>query len=806
MFYSRAVLFNAFVLIASYSVAQAPCVLDFRGSVMTMSGEPLPGATILLKNVRLGKVTDAEGRFHFQDLCVGRYDVVVQFLGYQDQSFEINLDKNAERVINLEVETRSLDEIVVADKRENADHAQNLSVMNERQLSEAAGKSLGETLKGISGVSTVQTGPGIFKPVIHGVHSQRVLILNHGIRQEGQQWGAEHAPEIDPFVASELIVIKDASAIKYGSDALGGVVIVNPPHLPELRQLGGSLNLIGQSNGRSGTISGMLEGGMEGVKGLGWRVQGTTKMAGDFSSPDYLLANTGVRELNFSAATGYHGRRFGGEIFYSHFQTHIGILKGTAVSNMDDLVNAIGRDEPLYTTNDFTYTISQPGQRARHDLVKFNGHLATERGGWNFQYGYQNNGRQEFDIRSLGISSTTPAMDLRLSTHSAEIEWESTKNDRRILSAGTNTLLQDNENIPGTQRIPFIPNYVSFSGGPFVVGKVLTGNWTLDAGVRYDYRHSKVAGRNYLNELYHATLNFANASATAGGSYAIDANQSFSVNVSTAWRPPHVVELYSFGTHQSAASKEYGLLLNDSTNEILTLQEKAVNVEQALKFVASYRLAKPRFEWEMTAYSNLIFNYIYLKPTGITRDLRGAGLYFRYTQTDALFLGADLAATWKPAPRWRVMPKVTYLRASDYRNKDYLVFVPSNRAEIAVRYELPKAAAKRDFYAETSLRFVAMQARAPRVITPAEMKEAIDSDINLFEEDPSNFDFMAAPDGYLLLNIAAGYSMPAGKGRCDFRLSADNLLNTKYREYTNRLKYFADDIGRNVSLSLKYIF
>ena len=51
-----------------------------------------------------------------------------------------------------------------------------------------------------------------------------------------------------------------------------------------------------------------------------------------------------------------------------------------------------------------------------------------------------------------------------------------------------------------------------------------------------------------------------------------------------------------------------------------------------------------------------------------------------------------------------------------------------------------------------------------------------------------------------------GYSVPAGKGRCDFRLAGDNLLNTKYREYTNRFKYFADDIGRNISLSFKYVF
>jgi iron complex outermembrane receptor protein len=806
MFLYRPVLFIAFLFVASVSVAQTSCALEFQGLITTSVGEPLPGAAIVLKPGSIGQVADLNGHYHFEGLCTGHYEVTVQYLGYKNVSFSIDLDRNLNREIKLELDLRKLDEVVIAGQHQNSDHAQNMTVLNEKQLAEAAGKTLGETLKSIPGVSTIQTGPGIFKPVIHGVHSQRVLILNHGIRQEGQQWGAEHAPEIDPFIASELIVIKDASAIKYGSDALGGVVVVNPAQLPEEPGLGGSLNSILHSNGRSAVVSGSLEGGIAKRTGWGWRVQGTGKIAGDYSAPDYLLANTGVKELDFSSAMGYHGKRFGGEFFYSHFQTEIGILKGTSVSNMDDLVNAIGRDEPLYTTNDFTYTITQPQQKARHDLLKLNAHLETKRGEWNVKYGYQNNGRQEFDVRSLGVSSSVPAIDLRLATHSAELEWETAHENTKSLCVGVNTMFQDNDNIPGTQRIPFIPNYVSFTGGPFAVAKTIVGKWALDAGARYDYRHYQVAGRDYLNELYHATLNFANASATAGGTYSIDNRQSLSLNVSSAWRPPHVVELYSFGTHQSAASKEYGLLLNDSTNEIMTMDEKNVGIEQALKIVATWRLSAAAFEWEATAYSNYIFNYIYLRPAGITEDLRGAGLYFRYTQTDALFLGADFSGTWTPAPHWRITPKVTYLRASDARNDDYLVFIPANRAEVAVRYESGNSAKKPAFYAETTFRYVAKQTRAPRVITPQDLQDALENDVDLFEEDPSNFDFMAAPEGYFLWNAAVGYSIPAGKGRCDFRLAGDNLLNTKYREYTNRFKYFADDIGRNISFSFKYVF
>lgn len=795
------VIFIFLTLTVAAATAQDPCAGNFQGHVLSESGDPLPGATVILSPGQVGQVCDDKGHFHFNKLCDGDYKVSVQYLGYQTLSFDIHLGGNLGREIRLQPDLKKLDEVVIAEKHEHTESAQNYAVLDGKQLAESGGKPLGAALKEVPGVNTIQSGPGIFKPVIHGVHSQRVLILNHGIRQEGQQWGAEHAPEIDPFIASELIVIKDASAIKYGSDALGGVIVVNPPALPEQEGVGGSLNTVIQSNGRAGTISGVLEGGLKNLEGWGWRVQGTAKRAGDHSTPDYLLANTGISELDFSSAVGYHGSKWGGEIFFSRFQTEIGILKGTAVETERDLVAAMEREVPLYTTDEFTYAIGPPGQKASHNLLKLNSHIASDKGEWHLQYGFQKNDRKEFDVRGVGVDSSTPALDLDLTSHSAEVEWETGSEGHRTWCFGANMMIQDNDNIPGTQRIPFIPNFTSFFGGPFAVAKILTGRWTWDAGARFDYRHYNVAGRNYKNELYHSALDFANISATGGVTYDKGDGQSFSINASSAWRPPHVTELYSFGTHQSAASKEYGLLLNDSTNEVMSMDDVQVNVEQAAKAVFTYRFTKDKFQFEATGYSNFIFNYIYLRPSGITQDLRGAGIYFRYDQTDALFMGADLTGTWLPAKGWKVSPKVSYLRASDFRNKDYLPFIPSNRAELAVRYEAGQAKT-RNYYIESNLKYVARQFRAPRVVTPGELHDGTDPT----ESDASNFDFMAAPDGYFLWNLSAGLSLPAGKGRCDLRVASENTLNTVYREYTNRYKYFADDLGRNIYLSIKYIF
>jgi iron complex outermembrane receptor protein len=769
----------------------------------SFSGKTLPGAVIILTPQK-GAVADADGNFVVKDICAGKYTVHVNYLGYKPKTLEITVDKNIQQDIVLEEETTQLNEVIVKEQKQNVEGAQNFVTLGQKELTESAGKTLGETLKEIPGVNTIQAGPGIFKPMIHGVHSTRVLILNHGIRQEGQQWGADHAPEVDPFVASEIIVVKDASAIKYGADALGGVVIVNPAPLPEKSGLGGALNLVGQSNGRAGTVSGMLEGGLKNHDGWGWRIQGTGKRAGDYHTATYQLTNTGSKELDFSAATGYHGKTFGAEVFFSHFQTELGILKGTSISNADDLQTAMERTPPQYTSG-FSYNIGSPRQQVAHDLLKATMHKELQHGKLTFQYGLQNNARKEYDIR-IGTYANLPALDLKLTTHTFDGEWEISKENKYTLCFGANGMMQQNSNVFGTNRIPFIPNYTSFSGGPFAISKFYLKAWTIDVGVRYDYRHYDVAGYDYKNDLFHGRMHFQNVSGTAGATLTMKDDQSFSTSLSTAWRPPHVAELYSLGTHQGAAANEYGLLLNPQTNEVMNITDVDFRIEKAVKWVNTYRIQRERFQLEATAYSNFIFNYIYLKPIGITQTLRGTLPAFRYTQTDALFVGADISVRQAIYKHLSLVSKISLIRASDYTNHDYLVFIPGNRFELGARYDVHEWKKFKGLFFESKWKYTMQQTRAPRVISIPVLKQYQESGTNPFQDDPSNFDFMAAPKGYFLWNVSAGLQVPTEKGRYEFRVAAENLLNASYREYTNRFRYYANDLGSNFVVSVKYVF
>jgi iron complex outermembrane receptor protein len=794
-------LFCLLSILPTLLLGQSRCKEVVKGRVWDETDAPLANALVLVDSINT--LTQSDGSFSIEVACAKVHRVVVRFVGYHTISEKITTNRALD--IHLTLDQQELQEVIVETVAEKTETVQNFSVVSEKMLEANAGKTLGETLKDLPGVNAIQAGPGIFKPVIHGVHSQRVLILNHGIRQEGQQWGAEHAPEIDPFIASNIVVVKDASAIKYGTDALGGVIIVNPPNLPVTNNLGGAFQTIAQSNGRMGTVSGMLEGGLKNLKGLGWRIQGTTKRGGDFHTPTYQLSNTVLSETDFSAATGYQTEKVKLEAFFSHFQTEIGILFGSAVSNINNLLSAMER-EPPQGTQAFSYSISEPKQVVQHNLLKLSGEIKTSNSFWRMNYGLQTNARQEFDQRIGGLSKR-PVIDLDLVTHTLEVEREVLSQNKTLHTTfGIAGMAQRNNNIPGTQRIPFIPNYDNLCVGLYGIVKKEWNQLTLNAGVRYDYRAYSVAGFDFKNELYTSQMFFHNASGTIGGTYALNKNKSFSSSLSSAWRPPHVAELYSLGTHQSTASIEYGLLLNEQTSEVMDIKSSNFKNEQALKWVSTYRVKQSNISWEMTGYINYIFNYIYLKPAGITQTLRGVYPYFRNAQTNSSFIGADLLAEWRPNPHLVLVPKASVLRATDETNGDYLVFIPPNRYETAIRWQALEKLTYKGVFAEAKVIFTDQQHRAPRTVTIREIVDASEKGIDLFASNKQNFDFMDAPASYWLVNVSAGFSIRSQRIKYDFRLSADNLFNTTYRSYTNRLRYFANELGSNFSVLLKCTF
>jgi len=648
-----------------------------------------------------------------------------------------------------------------------------------KALEEIRGLSLGESLKGIAGVNSLQTGPSISKPVIHGLYSNRILIMNNGVRQEGQNWGNDHAPEIDPFIATKLTVIKGAASIRYGSDAIGGVVLVDPKDLPSgPGKLAGEVNVVGMTNGRGGAASAMVEGSADkSLNGLSWRLQGTIKEAGNAKASNYYLGNTGYNEYDYSAALQYNKVHYGGQLYYSDFTSRIGIASASVIGSEADLLQAFARSQPADTAH-FTYDIERPYQTVDHHLLKASG-FADLGGAGRLEaiYAFQRNVRKEYDA-DLSYNSTTtntaniPDLNFQLNTQTVDLIWEHAPIFNKITgSIGVNFITHGNFE-QGLTYYQLIPNFVDYGGGVFAIEKYETGKWLFEGGIRYDYRWLRAYALNPTNPMqeFTPTYDWKEPTVNAGVQYKFSKDFNVMYNFGTAWRPPQVIELFADGIHQSAASWEIG----DSS---LTL-EKAYNNNLSFNFNSSHLAV------EVGAYINYFHHYIYLKPDlSYAQTATGAYPEFTYTQVNALFQGLDLSLTYKITDHLSFISKSSLVRARNLTIHNWLVFVPADRTDNSIRYTWDSVGHVRHFYIGIGNLGVAKQTRVP-----------------------PNSDYTAPPAGYDLWAADAGCSLPLGKKYIDINLSVTNLTNVAYRDYLNRFRYYVDDLGRNVLLRVTVPF
>jgi iron complex outermembrane receptor protein len=748
------------------------CACFVKGAVLDQhTHQPIVGATVMLIGQNNGVFTDENGHYQISNVCPGSYELECRIVGYRTFRQKLDLTDGHEENFDLTEEEVHLNDVKITADRTDAPAAQPLIILSGSDLEQTRGKTLGESLKSITGVTTLQTGSSISKPVIHGMHSNRILIMNHGVRQEGQQWGSEHAPEIDPFIATKLSVVKGAAGVRYGSDAIGGVILVDPEELPFDQSMSGEVNLVGFSNGQQGVASGTLQGGIKGLAGFGWRAQGTIKRSGNISTPNYYLDNTGLSENNFSVSAGYRKKGFGLDLFYSRFNTSIGIFSGSHIGSVTDLLDVLKNGDP-FVKSGFSYDIKRPNQHVTHNLMKAEAHYHFNDGNrLQWTLAQQSNDRNEFDLHRPKNDSLAalnrPELTFKLNTLTNDLIWDHKPIARKIAGqVGISTLYQFNLM---TGR-PLIPNFNQFNIGIFWIERYVKEKWELEAGLRYDYR--TLTTHRFVNRVQVSNdFVFSNFSGSIGAVRNISDHFSARINIGTAWRAPNVSELFSDGVHHGAAAYEKG----DST----------LRPEKALNSIGSIKYTSRKLNVELGGYINYISDYLYLKPQPEPiLTIRGAFPYFKYAQTDAIFKGLDLSFDLELARNLRLLSKMSYLRVYDQKNKNYLVMIPANRWDNQLKYDIPKIGNWHSNFISVGNLWVARQKRVPAAS-----------------------DFADPPAAYTLWNIQAGTSIQISKkNTLELGVSVQNLFDTVYRDYMNRFRYYADDLGRNASIRLKWKF
>lgn len=786
----------ALLLLLCYSMQSysQDCNNTLYGSLLDIhDGSVLTGATVIVAQTGVGVLTDLDGNFVISNLCSATYQLQISHPSCSTKAFSVLIKDDTQKTFKLEHHLESLNEIIVSGKKTNrATKSIYENLVDQKTITTFSSGSLGDALNSISGVSSLNTGNTVVKPMINGLHSSRVLIINNGVQMQDQEWGAEHAPSIDINAVGTLRIIKGAGALQYGGNAIGGVVIASAPKVPLLDSLYGKTILSGSSNGLGGTVSSSLTRSNQ--NGLYTAFQGSLKRYGDFNAPNYNLSNTGVFERNIAATIGFNRIDYGVEAYYSLFKNEIGILRASHIGGAEDQVQAIASPVPSII-NDFTYNIDAPRQDVTHHLARIKGFKNIENIGLiSLQYDYQQNNRLEFDVRR-GSNKDKASVDLVLDTQTLTIDVASDISEKLTTKFGIVGSLQTNYANPETGVRRLIPDYDKYSIAGFASGNYdINQKWVLEAGFRFDYTHMNVfkfyrrsfwQDRGYDNQfsdlvveeignqlLVNPKLDFYNPSFTIGSKYSFGLYKLFA-NYSLSSRAPNASEQFSEGLHHSASRIELGDLQFTS--------------ETAHKISLTLQKIGERVNFTITPFATKIDDFILIEPTGIRQTIRGNFQVWEYRQTQAQMYGLDLDANLSLTDNVRFVHQFSLVKGYDKTSNEPLISMPAANTLNSLVYTNPNF---NNISIAIQSNYVFRQNEFPNTNFEVVLPDSIQT-----------VDISTPPSGYHLLNLnitaAIRPDMQVG-------LYVNNLLNTSYRNYLNRLRYYADDVGRNITLQLKY--
>ncbi|SDL71391.1 iron complex outermembrane recepter protein [Pedobacter sp. ok626] len=692
---------------------------------------------------------------------------------------------------------RQLKEVVIKDKRlqlHQTEESLNVITINSDFIQRNLGGSLMKTLERLPGIKTIGIGSGQSKPLIRGLGFNRVVVIDKGVKHEGQQWGADHGLEIDQFATAEVELIKGAASFIYGSDAIGGVIDVKPANAAPKNTLGGSIDLIGKSNnnlyGSSVNVFGRKED---------WFFDSriTYQNYGDYSVPtdtvfvyDYAvrlhkrnLRNTAGRETGLHLNTGYIKEGFRSVFYLSNIYSKSGFF-----------ANAHGLEPRRVNTemhDASSRDIQMPNQQVNHFKLINRSNYQAKGHKLEMELGYQRNFRQEFSqYVNHGYMppvypdymSISPQLEREFDKHVYSINLRDMMTiGNHKLTAGFNSEYQDNA-INGWTFL--VPSFKQATAGVFVYDKYKINEQVLLHGaLRYDFGQIRMFK---YTDWFDSELITGSTTILEKLTRANDLNRSFNslvwsiginynpdqflikANVGKSFRMPIAKELGANGVNYHYFSYEKG--------------DPTLSPEQSYQLDLSFGWNKDRWSVLISPFYNYFPNYIYLNPTANHDFYYGAGnQIFQYAQSKVLRYGGEFHLKYKVTKNLSTELLGEYLFAKQVSGdkKGYtLPFSPPASALVNLTWS-PESV--KHSYFSIDYRITAKQNN----IVPPEKRTP----------------------GYGLINIQAGTKFGLCRQQLMLSLQAQNLLNTKYLNHTSFYRLIElPEAGRNIIVSLKVPF
>ena len=741
------------------AAAPTPTPAELTGIVTdTTTGTPLADVRVHILELGRGTTTDAAGKFVLPELPSGTYGVAFSRIGYAPLVRRVTIGAGSMTLaVSMRPTAVELPEVQVT-ATPNVTTAltspQPTSILDHADLRVAQAPSLGETISGLAGVHSINEGPGIGKPVIRGLSSNRVLVLDNGQRIETQGWGDEHSPNIETADAERIEVIRGPASVLYGSDALGGVVNVVKRDLPDAigrdPLLRGSLSAAYSTNNRQPDGTAQIEGA---AGGLGFRTSLSGRTSDDFGTPLGDVFNSGNRAVSGDGSVGYRGSW--------------GSVRG-------DLTY---RDEKLELHDDATAT---PFQRIGDTRAGVSANLPIGASRLEVSTGFERNRRREFEEAGAG----EVASGLLANSYRGDVRFHHAPLGRLSGLVGVQTFFDD-FTVSGTDQ-HLVPSNRAANVGVYAFEQLELDRWTLSFGGRYDYRRLNVTadplppigtGTPAQTRTYHSvTGNF-------GALFHVSEPVALVLNVGRGYRAPQAIELFANGVHEGTIQYDVGNPELDN--------ETSVNTDLAL------RVQSGRVSLELGGFANYINNYIYFRPTG-TFDSPSGGpedpcsdpeqfscfQKFQAVQGDARLTGFEFSAEYHPTSYLHLSGTADYTRGQNRSTDQPLPLVPPFRATYGARFE----------------------GKGNRFFLSPYVSVGGETNARQTKLDPDDI----APAGYTLANAGAGVGLATGPRVINIDVTLRNAFDKNYQSFLSRYKFATDPIvldpGRNVTVRVSTEF
>ncbi|GAC1556931.1 MAG: TonB-dependent receptor [Mucilaginibacter sp.] len=794
-----------------------PAIGTLTGTVTDKAdGKPIIGATVHVPDVKTGAVTDVNGRYILNNLPRGIYLVQVSYLGYGTFNQRVDFTKTTVLDVQLAASSIEAGEVVITGVSKATEIKRDpvpMAAVGKTFIDQrSASGNVIDVIANLPGISAVTTGPNVSKPFIHGLGYNRVVTLQDGIRQEGQQWGDEHGIEIDQNSIDRIEIIKGPASLTYGSDAIGGVVnLLSPPPVPEGSILGSLTSSYGTNNGLLNE-SFRLQGNQN---GLVWGTITSEKAAKDYQNQ-------------------HDGRVYGTNFLEKDARVMIGLNKKWGYSYLNasvfDDTQAIpdGSRDPL--TRQFTmrtteadvtrqivpasmlnsYTIPTLHQHVQLYRIYDNSNFVLGNGNLIVNLGYQFSHRREYTHPS---EPDIPGLNLHLQTYTYDFKYNFNWGDDYETTFGVNGQYQNNTIGEGT--VFPIPAYHQFDAGPFFVIKKTYGKLDLSAGARYDTRSfsgqaayidttnanfpslytgpNPTSTPNVYSQFNALNKTFSGYSGSFGATYNFSNEFLIKANIARGFRAPSIAELSANGPdpgsqiyHVGNSNFQPEFSLQEDIGAFLTLKDVSVSVE---------------------LFNNDINNYIYqqqqLNPDGTPAHNPAYPLYneFTYTQSHARINGGELGIDIHPFSWLHFENAASLTYGTNLGNGGkvpdslkYLPFIPPLHTHSELRATFNKGFGSfRNVYG-----FIGFDHFGPQ------------------DKFFAAYGTETYTAGYNLLSAGIGGNLVNAAGKVIIKLFVEgtNLANVNYQSNMSRLKYFDNpnvpagvqpgifNMGRNISFKV----